>query len=223
MNRDNELIKNLNEIKLLFSKKKIRQQSYHPVLKHISTHPKITWGDLYKFLYQGSCGWQHLEQIGKRVEIKNWLRKELAEAQKPRKGETLFELLNTKTQLGRVNLRVWKDLFGNDFESLWTLMIKASSNIPDTLELFNQNWTLVKEWRAELILTERKKDKQKLEDIIACIDKKTGSLEKCKDLPLISHSLLYRKNYRPSYRIVQKEDLEEFLVDNRMEPSLIIF
>ena len=112
-----------------------------------------------------------------------------------------------KTRLGRVNLRVWKELFGIDYNLLWELMQKAQKDTPRTTDLFIQRWEQFRGWiNSEEIKypSGAQKSIYKWLDLINEIASKTRNVS---DLPMVSHSPMYKKFYNPSYRIVREIDI----------------
>ncbi|MCG3215642.1 MAG: hypothetical protein KAS63_02930 [Candidatus Heimdallarchaeota archaeon] len=183
----------------------------NPLIYHINKYPLLQWADVYKFILQGTCGWNHLSKFGDIQQLKDYLERELNEAESPMMIDEFFELLDNRTELGRVNLRVWKYQYGTDIESLWNLIIKAEDGMSKEPDLFKERWSnllsLVEEGRI-LFPEGGKKSLERWFRIVAEIS--TAS-EDVNQIPLISHSPLFRKTYKPSYRLVKKSDLSIFL------------
>ncbi|MEE9410370.1 MAG: hypothetical protein V3V41_05535, partial [Candidatus Heimdallarchaeota archaeon] len=160
---------------------------------------------------QGTCGWSHLSKFGDIQLLKNYLEKEINDAGPLQKIDELFELLDNKTELGRVNLRVWKYQYGTNIDSLWSLMIKAEDVILKTPSLFRERWSnllsLVEEGR--ILFPEG--GKKSIERWFRIVTEISDTTEDVSQIPLISHSPLFRKTYKPSYRLVKKSDLSIFL------------
>ncbi|UJG44281.1 MAG: hypothetical protein K9W46_03640 [Candidatus Heimdallarchaeum endolithica] len=181
------------------------------LLTYLKKYSVQTWGDLYKFIYQGSCGWVHLKKISGLEGVKIYLEQELDVCTKKREDEELFELLNEKTMFGRLNLRVWKEEIGLSSSHLWKLMEESLKNTPANLSIFFSSWNLICKLYDEGILTTKKNEKRALKKALSDLSFQFKKYEECLDLPLISHSPLFRMNYDPSYRIVSRIVLENFL------------
>lgn len=184
--------------------------SKFPLLIHIQEHPYIRWRDIYKFLMQGTCGWVHLKHLGNENRIMEYLFQEFASAGNPLDNEDLYELLDSQTKFVRLNLRVWKKIIGDDPAAIWSLMQKASKEIPINTELFLQRWLeLIELYEKGIIkINHRRKRKygrlfQWLNFVLELISK----AEKITDIPLVRHSAIFRRNYKPNYRIVKEEDV----------------
>lgn len=186
------------------TKEKILEQ---PLFFHLSKYPLLKCSDVYKFIYQGSCGWSHLSKLGDELHVKNYLVKELSEALEPVEIDEIFELLDNKTRLGRVNLRSWKAQVGEDIELLWNLMLKTQQNTPDTTELFIQRWEEFSGWIEQGIITYPSGAKVSMTKWLALIADIAQEVTYPTELPMVSHSPMYRKIYHPTYRIVREEDI----------------
>ncbi len=178
-----------------------------PLFFHLSKYPLLQCIDVYKFLYQGSCGWAHLSSLGDEKQIKDYLVKELTEAEKQLEIDEIFELLDNKTRLGRVNLRSWKEHVGMDSELLLNLMMKAQQNTPGTPELFIERWEEFKEWLQQGLITYPAGAKKSMNRWLDLIFEIAHETVLSSDLPLVSHSPMFKKSYNPTYRIIREEDI----------------
>lgn len=172
-----------------------------PLLAHIQKYPSLMWGDIYKFILQGTCGWAHLFQIKDLSSVKEYLIKEYASAQSPLAFDSLFELLDSQTKFGRINIRVYKAL-NMSAKSLWKLMLESKNHIPESTDLFTIRWKeLINYYQKEELYT-TKANKDTLEKWLALVLKISKNVGSSSEMPLLSHSDQYREKYRPSYRIV---------------------
>ncbi|MCG3260727.1 MAG: hypothetical protein H7644_13325, partial [Candidatus Heimdallarchaeota archaeon] len=103
-----------------------------------------------------------------------------------------------------------KKIIGDDPAAIWSLMQKASKEIPINTELFLQRWLeLIELYEKGIIkINHRRKRKygrlfQWLNFVLELISK----AEKITDIPLVRHSAIFRRNYKPNYRIVKEEDV----------------
>lgn len=179
----------------------------NPLLSHVFHYPKVQLVDLYKFILQGTCGWQHLSQIGDSNKIENFLKKELKEAEETRASDELFELLDIKTRLGRINLRSWKKHMGEDHEFLWELMSKSELDTKKSLSLFIERWNELDQWFEDGILSYPKTAKTVAEKWFELISKIAEESENSTELPLVSHSPIFKRAYKPCYRIMKDIDI----------------
>ncbi|MBY9001520.1 MAG: hypothetical protein KGD64_11425, partial [Candidatus Heimdallarchaeota archaeon] len=69
----------------------------NPIIDHIKRYPRLEWQDIYKFIFQGSCGWTHLSTNSSEKKVVQYLNNELTLASKPLPDEQLFESLNNST------------------------------------------------------------------------------------------------------------------------------
>jgi hypothetical protein len=202
-----ELSKIIAKVPISLSKVDFDLLDRNPILSHIFHYPKVQLVDLYKFILQGTCGWMHLSQIGDQKQIEDFLKKELKEAEETRETDELFELLDIQTRLGRINLRSWKKHMGDNHEFLWELMNKTKLNTKESLTLFIERWQGLTTWFNEKILTYKKSSESTVKKWMKLV---LNIAEKSKDsseLPLVSHSDIYRKEYRPCYRIMKDIDI----------------
>ncbi len=190
----------LNEIK----EKTILEQ---PLFFHLKKYPWIQFSDVYKLIYQGSCGWAHLSKLGDETHVKEYLEKELSEAVSPKANDYIYEILDTETGLCRVNLRSWKDLKGEDVELLWKLMKRAKKKTPSTTMLFIKRWREFTKLIDDQVILYSLELEESVRRWLTLIGKIAEEIEQAVNLPLISHSPIYRKMYNPSYRIVCRKDI----------------
>jgi len=185
--------------------------SIQPLIEHIENYPKLEWQDIYKFVLQGSCGWTHLLSNRKQENVVQYLNEELNLASKPRPNERLFDILNNETSLCRINLRVWKKDNLGKLHELWNLMVKAEKSTPKSTKIFRENWKELVDLSENGFIVTSVKEEYMVLQWIKVVLKLTENIEKSSEIPLLHHSETYRTNYKPSYRLVNKNDLLEFL------------
>jgi hypothetical protein len=185
--------------------------SIQPIIEHIESYPKLEWQDIYKFVFQGSCGWTHLLSNRNQEIVVQYLNEELNLASKPRPNERLFDILNNKTDLCRINLRVWKNDNLGKLHELWNLMLKAEKSTPKSTKVFRENWKELVDLSENGFIVTSEREEYMVLQWIKVILRLTESIEKSSEMPLIHHSETYRTNYKPSYRLVNKNDLLELL------------
>ncbi len=188
-----------------------------PLILHIQRYPELRWRDIYKFLMQGACGWSHLKTIGKSDRVKQFLYEEFNDLGEALPKEELFELLNSETQLVRLNLNVWRNEIGDNPEQIWELMLASLDKMPDDVSLFLNRWIELIEFYEKGIIKIDQKRKRKYGRIFHWLNfvlELISDSEKISDIPLLHHSSVYRKKYKPSYRLVIKDDLLNYLENN---------
>ena len=184
---------------------------HHPIIEHIKNYPKLEWQDVYKFVLQGSCGWAHLLSNKNQESVVQYLNDELNLASKPLPDERLFDILNTKTSLCRISLRVWKNENLGKLHDLWNLMMKAEKSTPRKTDIFRKDWLNIINLIDQGYIIKSIKNKYLVGEWIKIVGKLSEVNRKSSDMPLIHHSETYRTNYKPSYRLVNNNDLLEFL------------
>lgn len=208
------LNRKISRIHVILSDEIDEQLKENPLIVHIQNHPKLRWRDIYKFLMQGTCGWVHLKHLGSENRIMEYLFQEFASAGDPLDNEDLYELLDLQTKFVRLNLRVWKKIIGDDPAAIWSLMQKTSKEIPTYTELFLQRWLELIELYEKGIIKIKYRRKRKygrlfhwLNFVLELISK----AEKISDIPLVRHSAVFRRKYKPNYRIVKEEEILKYI------------
>ncbi len=185
--------------------------SLHPIIDHIKNYPKLEWQDVYKFVLQGSCGWTHLLSGRNQEEVVQHLNNELNRTSKPLPDERLFDILNNETALCRINLRVWKNENVGKLHELWNLMMKAEKSTPESSDNFKINWRGLVDLSEKGNIMTSKREGYLVHQWMKIVLKLTETIENSSKMPLIHHSETYRTSYKPSYRLVNKNDLLEYL------------
>jgi len=189
-----------------------------PIIEHIENYPKLEWQDIYKFVLQGSCGWTHLLSNRNQESVVQHLNDELNVASKPHPDERLFDILNNETSLCRINLRVWKNENLGKLHELWNLMIKAEKSTPKTTKIFGKNWKELVDLSESGIIMTSKQEEYMVHQWIKVVLELTEKIEKSSEMPLLHHSETYRTTYFPSYRLINKDDLLEYM-EKRSSPN----
>jgi len=177
-----------------------------PLLKHIEKYPKLTMLDIYKFILQGTCGWRHSLKLGNEKQLKGYLYQELIDASELTDTDEIFELLDINTGIGRVNLRSWKKQKGEEIDFLWQKMIRLELDPEYSLDLFEQRWLKLIEWINEGVISYPLKYDSLIRSWISMVEFMTKETRTPENLPLVSHSRLFRDAYKPSYRLMKEVD-----------------
>ena len=204
----------ISRIHVILSDEIDEQLKENPLIVHIQNHPKLRWRDIYKFLMQGSCGWVHLKHLGSENRIREYLSQEFASSEDPLDDEDLYELLDSQTKFVRLNLRVWKKIIGDDPAVIWSLMQKASKETPTNTELFLQRWVdLIELYEKGFIKIKygKKRNYGRLFHWLSFVLELISEANNISEIPLVRHSTVFRRNYKPNYRIVKEEDVLKYI------------
>ena len=159
--------------------------------EHIARHPAMEPCDVYKLLYQGVLGPEHL--VASPEDFAARLRAEY-EAVSPGEAEPLWESVHPNGELMRLNLRPFKAR-GGDVEQLTTACLQTAERTGGTLKELQAAWvTFVELCRA------RRWAVFPLPEILTFSD----WLEE-RDYPPVHHSAGYKKASKPAYRLVCDE------------------
>ncbi len=151
--------------------------------------------DVYKLLYQGIMGLEHL--VTSPEDFAARLRAEY-ESVSPDAAEPLWEAVRPDEALGRLNLRPFKARRG-DVESLVAACLETAERIGGRTEILQAAWiTFIESCRAG----------QWQAFPLAAVLAFTDWLED-QGYPAVHHSARYVELYRPAYRLVGGALLEE--------------
>jgi hypothetical protein len=155
---------------------------------HLLRYPAAEPRDIYKLLYQGVLGPEHL--IDSPDDLAAKLRQEL-DSVAPDENEPLWEPLRSDGLLGRLNLRPFKAR-GGDPDRLLEVCLRTAFLRWGTPEELKRAWdtfaTLAREGTWPSIRPAR-------------VDALTRYLI-LHNYPATHHSSLYRRSYAPAYRVV---------------------
>lgn len=161
--------------------------------EHITRHPALEPHDVYKLLYQGVLGPEHL--IASPDDFAAQLRAEY-EAVSPDKAEPLWEPIRPDGALVRLNLRPFKAR-GGDVERLITACLQTAKRPWETPERLREAWATF----VELCQTGTWETFPLLE-VLA-----TSAWLEEQGYPPVHHSVGYKTASRPAYRLVCSEFL----------------
>lgn len=150
---------------------------------HAERYPLMQPTDAVKLIYQNEFGGGHLIRDGQ-VWL-NYLRREYASTEK-NPTASLYE--NIGNGIVRVNLAAVKE---GDLEQLGRNFIRSAAEHSGSIERFMQKLDVLRLLTAEGVFSF---DDRKLENYLSEYGKA--------GYPMVSHSELYRQNYRPAYRII---------------------
>jgi hypothetical protein len=159
--------------------------------EHLARRPGMRPRDVYKLLYQGVRGPEHI--ITSETSFREWLTKEWEELDHAA-GDPLTETIRPDGSLLRLNLRPYKAAHGNP-DQLATACLETARRSWGTAVELEQVWgQFVSSCKAGVWpgLT-----LQEVETL--------NSLLHEKNFPPIHHSERYRELYHPAYRLVAAE------------------
>lgn len=201
----------MGKIRLKLSKDSINLISKPPLLMHILQYTSITVIDIYKFILQGTCGWSHLITEKRDLhEIKKYLTSEFSQQVKPGDDEKLFELLDQSTEIGRLNLRVWRHRVNDKTDEIWKMMENVQQSAVCFLELFKKRFEEFGNYVNSKYIIIKEEDIVQYESWFEFIIRLISNAKSCLNLPLASHSECFRSTYNPSYRLVFQKDIEKY-------------
>ena len=164
------------------------------ITEHLNLRPAMQVQDVYKLLYQGIMGSEHILGVQKTEEavlqFELRLRSEY-EKIAPNEGEPLFESIHPKESLYRLNLGPYKARNG-EIAQLITFCLDTTRQVTGTLS------ELIGAWKLFGKACEQGKW---LNWPKAIIFNFTDCLEKA-GYPPVHHSNIYRETYRPAYRLI---------------------
>ncbi|MFX0095899.1 MAG: hypothetical protein ACFFBD_29440 [Candidatus Hodarchaeota archaeon] len=166
---------------------------------HLSNYPQQTWQDLYKFVYQGFFGSTHFQVAAKHTSIRS-------ELEKTSRGVTksVLESLPPEGIYARLNFFPLKKYSGLELEPLTNLISEITSIQEKTLKSRSELLTF---WEKEVAMNAKQLTISKATELLAylCTQDK---------LPVFHHSVIYRANYLPAYRVVTKKIALKLLTVN---------
>jgi hypothetical protein len=164
------------------------------VRQHFIWYPFMQLQDVYKLLYQGVMGPEHMAPS--KPEFISQLQAEF-EGLIPNPHQPILEPIHADMKLFRVNLRAYKSL---------------NPSVGSLIPLFLNTFGLTLATRADLV------------DVWLCVVKfiDQGQLDKFtisgvrqyqrwlenKNYPAVHHSTVYRQHYQPSYRLISAQFID---------------
>ncbi len=158
---------------------------------HLSRYPLMQPEDVYKLLYQGALGPEHLTSSSK--EFATRLREEY-DAVLPGDDEPLWEAVRPDGSLGRVNLRPFKAKSGSP-------AALAAACFETTRQVWGAPQDLREAWVTFVSLC--RSGRWAVFSLPQVLDLAAGLEEQ--GYPAVHHSQRYAEAYRPAYRLVGRE------------------
>ncbi len=162
---------------------------------HFQRRPLLQIQDIYKLLYQGFLGAEHL--IHDANAARKWLVREFV-AQPADNSEPLLEPIALDHAWVRVNLRPFRAQ-QLEIQNLAEVFLQAATPVKNALPAFMEIW-------QRFMVQERCSFKiQQIEKSILQFD---AEIQR-QHFPPMHHSKIYRQNYRPAYRVVNQALFEK--------------
>jgi hypothetical protein len=158
---------------------------------HLARRPKMELRDVYKLLYQGVMGPEHLisssEIFTARLQME-W------DSLLPGPEESLFEIVRPDGSLKRLNLRPYRAC-GGKVEDLASACLRTAQRPWGKVAEVQSAWAIF-----TLICPQRYVHFVQFE-----VEAMTDWLDS-KNYPALHHSDAYRQNYHPAYRLFASDD-----------------
>jgi len=177
------------------------------IQQHLLLRPGMEEQDLYKLIYQGALGAEHLlrnAEIARRRLLQEWdgLENGIAEA--------MIEPISPRGRVVRINLRPCRDS-GISCDSIWKLFAAApafTAGHEDFIKIWKESIKIAASFLSPVALSSFDADMAQ------------------RGYPAMHHSSVYRQLYQPAYRVVHRDTVEwqqwwASLVQNGREPSMI--
>jgi hypothetical protein len=176
----------MNEIKTRNSKTR------ELLITHYNTYPKLQPEDVFKFLFHGACGAEHL--VSDEARALEYIRRELATLEE--ENVKYIDMLDG--EYVRVHLSLLK--LGLSAEELARIFCLSAKKEPDGISLLEEKLQVARELVQEGILPF---DASEFD----------GKIAEWRNMgyPAIHHSDIFRREYHPAYRVVSRSYLPYLL------------
>lgn len=164
---------------------------------HLKAHDGLQLQDVYKLLYQGVFGPEHLLHHPEKA--RSYLQEEWLSLQPWRKDEPLIEPVSLDGKMVRVNLRPYKTS-GKSWEALWEVFLTSAKASRPEVDKFAELWQRL------LDLCLKEKIPFSPQEVAAM-----GEEMACKSYPALHHSSDYQRNNYPGYRVVLYHEFDKML------------
>ncbi len=161
------------------------------IRQHLTWYPLSQVQDVYKLIYQGAMGPEHLvdnpQEFARRFEVE-WA------SLLPARQERLLEAVRKDGTLYRLNLRPYK-ADDKPVEWLVPLFLQTCGLIQGSKE------ALIKTWSNFVGLAEQ----GLTEDFMVHEVRRFSKWLEREDYPPVHHSQVYRREYQPAYRLIAEQ------------------
>ena len=173
-----------------------RDQVIKLVRWHIEQHSALGITDVYKLLYQGVLGAEHLMQDEKKAQT--YLAKEW-EAVPGDQNILLLEPVSVDGHVVRLNIARAKSN-GISQHQVWLAFYRSVQNLSPSKTAFEQVWNLFQQSCEENLLPFDLQDVHYFTQNV-----------RSEGFPAKHHSEAYRKANRPAYRVLSKQQFEHMM------------
>lgn len=156
--------------------------------QHLHWYPLMELRDIYKLLYQGILGPEHM--IANRQEYTRRLRNEFKRIH-PDPLQRLLEPIQPDHSLFRLNLRAYKSR-RPEVDLLVPLLLATSRKISATEYELLRTWSAFVQWCEKGLIQQFKS--ADLETFSRWLEQQA--------YPAVHHSKAYRREYQPAYRLI---------------------
>jgi hypothetical protein len=156
--------------------------------QHLSWYPLMELRDIYKLLYQGVMGSEHL--LTSAEDYTQYLQAEFDQLQ-PNASQRLFEPVRTDGALFRLNLRPYKARH-TDLENLTPYLLESARIVTGTRSELCVVWAVF----IELCIHGR------ICNFDANVTSRFSQRLEGVDYPPMHHSDVYQRAYQPAYRLI---------------------
>ena len=167
---------------------------------HLSWYPRMELGDVYKLLYQGAMGPEHM--VATQQEFARRLEAEFA-ILTPSLEQRLLEPVRADQALFRLNLRPFKSRPEHS-ETLISLLLQTSKLVSGSKAELVETWTVFTQ-----LCKHGEMDAFQAEAV-----QQFSQWLKHEDYPTVHHSEAYRSNYIPAYRLIAAQFLPQLGLDD---------
>lgn len=167
------------------------------ITDHAHRYPRWTLADLYKLIHQAALGSEHA--LANEPQARDWLMRELAQLG-PGLNEPLLDPISPDGRIVRLHLRPFAQL-QLDAEGLVRAFILTAQTFSRDTQRLREYAALANQLAHEGVLPF---SPQQVSRYMA----KAQAL----DFPAIHHSVRYREDYHPAYRVVAREMLPPEIV-----------
>ena len=180
------------------NKKILNQKILNSLSNQFTLTPLLTLQDLYKSFFQDYWGPEHL--ISNRTFIEEYLNEEITESENDNNTLPLFEKTGYEGNFIRINLKVIKYNLINK-EKLIEFFIESANDKSHEKNIneWKEKWKKIDEiiFHLNLSLINEDLDRKKINDMLE------------NNEYVMSHSNIYKQNYKPHYRLIKSNFIKE--------------
>jgi hypothetical protein len=161
------------------------------IMRHLGWYPLMQLSDIYKLLYQGVMGPEHM--VATQQEFSRRLEGEF-ENQPQSTDQPVLEVIRPDSSLYRLNLRPYKARYSR-VDRLIPAMLATTKLITGTHEELRSIWSDIT----------RDVEQGKIAEISTTQLDEFNTWLKQQAFPPVHHSEVYTREYQPSYRLISSK------------------